>query len=57
MTIFSHATGAVVRYEEGVLYISDLNPEAHTRWRMSRYEMFKFGLRSIMASLARSAAK
>jgi hypothetical protein len=51
MTIFWHQTGPLVRYENGVLYIENLNPEMKTKWRMSRSEMLRFGWRSIIAAL------
>jgi hypothetical protein len=51
-TIFSDATGPLVQYGGGTLYIADLNPEIETRWRMSRWEMVKFGFAALFAALA-----
>lgn len=53
MTIFHDPTGPLVEYDNGYLRISDLNPESHTKWRMSRAEMVRFGWRCIVASLRR----
>ena len=39
MIIFWHATGPRIRYVGEVLYIDDLNPENHIKWRMGRWEM------------------
>jgi len=50
MNIFWHPTGPLVEFKDGFLHISDLNPEIKTKWRMSRWEMFVFGLRSIVAA-------
>jgi hypothetical protein len=36
MTIFLHPAGPLMKYEHGVLFIEDLNPEMKTKWRMSR---------------------
>lgn len=52
-TIFWHPTGPLVRYNKGVLEISDLNPEISTKWRMSRWEMLVCGVRFIFASVFR----
>jgi hypothetical protein len=53
MTLFWSHTGPLVRYEGGVLHIHDLNPEVKTQWRMSRFTMFKFGLRALWAACRR----
>lgn len=50
MTIFWHPTGALLRYQRGFLRIEDLNPQWETRWRLSRWEMVKVGLRFILAA-------
>jgi len=55
MTLFWHPTGPKLAYEAGILYVSDLNPQVETRWRMSRSEMFWLGWRCIFAALRRSA--
>jgi hypothetical protein len=52
--LFFDPSGPYVVYEHasgGVLKISDLNPEINTRWSMTRWELFRFGLRCILASL------
>lgn len=49
--IFSHSTGPLVRYEDGLLKIDDLNPEVKTKWRMSRWEMVKFAARSLWSAI------
>lgn len=55
MTIFWHPTGPVVKYEDGMLGIWNLNPEVKTGWRMSRWEMIQFGWRCVVAGCRRSA--
>lgn len=50
-TLFWHPSGPLLTYRHGFLDISDLNPEIETRWRMSRWEMFKLGLRCLIASV------
>ncbi len=49
--LYWHPTGPLVNFVAGMFRVSDLNPEKHIQWRMSRLEMFKFGLRCIVASL------
>lgn len=51
MIIFTDETGPLVRYDGSLLTISDLNPEIETRWRMSRFEMVRFGIRALLAAL------
>ncbi len=51
MTIFWHWTGPLLRYESGVLTIEDLNPEIKTRWRLTRWELIKIGVRCVLAAL------
>lgn len=50
-TLYFDNTGPLVRYDGEMLFISDLNPEIETRWRMGRTEMFLFGVRAIVAAL------
>lgn len=52
MTLFWHPTGPLMRYQAKTLFIDDLNPEQHTKWRMSRFEMLRLGWRCIVAALA-----
>lgn len=51
MTLFWHPTGPKVSYREGILHVSDLNPQVETRWRMSRWEMVKLGFACLNAAL------
>jgi hypothetical protein len=51
MTIFWHPTGPLIRYENGLLRIEDLNPEIKTRWRMTRRERFMTGLRFLLSAV------
>lgn len=51
MTLFWHPTGPKVSYRDGMLHVSDLNPQVETRWIMSRLEMFIFGWRCILSVL------
>ncbi len=47
-TLYMHRTGPLVQFgENGVLYISGLNPEVSTKWRMTRGDLLRFGLRII----------
>jgi hypothetical protein len=56
MKLFFDPTGPLLRYKHGTLYIDDLNPEITIQWRMSRFEMFKVGLRCMVAALRRERA-
>lgn len=56
-TIYWHETGPLVRYMGGFLLIHTLNPEMKTKWRMSRWEMVKFGLRCIWVALRAPSPK
>ena len=49
-TIYWHATGPLLDYDGQTLLIEDLNPHHVMVWRMSRWEMFKIGLRWLWAS-------
>jgi len=51
--IFWCPTGPLMKYVNGSLHISDLNPAMVRHWRMSRMEMLRLGLRSIAAALRR----
>lgn len=50
-TLFFKHTGPMLRYGGGVLYIDDLNPEIATKWRMSRMEMLRVGLKFMAAAI------
>lgn len=52
-TLYWNETGPLMNYCAGMLLISDLNPEKHIQWRMSRWEMLRLGLRCIRAALGR----
>ena len=51
MTLFWHKTGPLIRYEHGVLRVESLNPQSAVRFRMSRFEMIRLGLKCLLASL------
>lgn len=51
MTLFSHPTGPLVYYTGTTFGVEDLNPEGRMRWRMSRMEMLRFGLRCLIAAV------
>jgi hypothetical protein len=50
MTLFWDKTGPLVAYSAGVLRIEDLNPEQKMKWSMSRWELFKLGLKCIQSA-------
>jgi hypothetical protein len=50
MILFCDPTGPKLTYSEGVLRVSDPNPEVELGWRMSRWDMFKLGWRCIKAA-------
>ena len=49
--LFYCAEGPMIDYHNGVLRISDLNPEAEIKFRISRAEILKIGLRAIIAAM------
>ena len=51
MVLFMDHSGPLLAYRHGFLDVQDLNPELETRWRMSRWEMFKLGWRCLIASI------
>lgn len=51
MMLHWHHTGPFVKYDNGFLHVEDLNPELRTKWRMSRSDMLRFGLRCLVAAL------
>lgn len=53
MRLFFHPTGPMMHYRDGMLKVSDLNPEVSTQWYMSRLEMLRLGWRCIVAGLRR----
>jgi hypothetical protein len=50
-TLFWDHAGPLITYTAGLLQISNLNPEIHTKWRMGRGEMFMVGLRFIKTAV------
>lgn len=50
MTLFWHPTGPLMKYQDGVLHVENLNPEVKTRWTMSRWEMVRLGWQCIIAA-------
>lgn len=52
MKLFYCPAGPLVTYREGTLKVSDLNPEVATQWRMSRWEMLRFGLRCLRCAFS-----
>lgn len=51
MNIYREATGPLLDYNGDRLLIADLNPQIETRWRLSRWQMFKIGWRCIIAAV------
>jgi hypothetical protein len=53
-TLFWHPAGPQLDYStDGVLHVSDLNPEINLTWSMSRWELFRIGLRCLKTAFAR----
>lgn len=52
-TIFINNTGPLIQYNDGVLRIDDLNPSYTMIWKVSRWELFKIGCKSVWASIKR----
>jgi hypothetical protein len=50
MTLFWHSSGPLLRYEDGLLHVEDLNPHVETKWRMSRSEMLALAWRCLLAA-------
>jgi len=50
MTLFWDKTGPLMNFSKGILRVEDLNPQVSTKWRMTRFEMLKTGLRFIIAA-------
>jgi hypothetical protein len=51
MTLFWHNTGPLIRYQDGILHVEDLNPEAKIRFRMSRTELLRLSLKAFLAAI------
>ena len=49
MILFFDASGPLLKFSDRTLYIEDLNLEMKTKWRMSRWEIIKLGLRCLWA--------
>ena len=52
MTLYWAHWGPLLQYRNGFLEIEDLNPDLKTRWRMSRWEMLRTGLRFMIAAIS-----
>lgn len=52
-TLYFDNTGPMVSYwaRDRVLHICDLNPETELRWHMTRWELFRFGLRCLFRAM------
>ena len=51
MTLLFMHEGPMLKYRNGFLDIDDLNPEQHMRWRLSRIEMLRLGVKCLWAAL------
>lgn len=51
MTLFWMPEGPMMKYEHATLKIFDLNPKAEIRWRFTRWEIFRLGLKCLWASV------
>lgn len=51
MTLFWDPTGPMMKYYDGTLEVSDLNPEMQRTWVMSRLEVACLGWRCLLAAL------
>ena len=51
-TLYWRPEGQKITYQDGMLMISDLNPEAHMHWMVTRGELFWLAIRFFFASLA-----
>jgi hypothetical protein len=54
MQLYLDHTGPLITYEDGLLRMADLNPQAEVKWRMSRWEMFRLGFACIRAAARRA---
>jgi len=43
----------MIKFEEQVLHVQNLNPEVETHWRMTNWELFVMGLKCIDAAIRR----
>jgi hypothetical protein len=50
-TIFFVPEGPMIRVGGGVIEISDLNPEVHLSWSLSRFEILKLAFGFMRAAL------
>ncbi len=50
-TILWLPTGPMLRYADGVIEISDLNPELKTEWALGRWRTFTVACRLAIAAL------
>jgi len=49
--LFWKPEGPQLEYRDGTFFIADLNPEIEIKWRLTPVELFKIGLKCILASI------
>lgn len=54
-TILFCNEGPMIKVGGGVVEISDLNPEAHLTWRLSRMELIRLGFGFLRAAFLRQS--
>jgi hypothetical protein len=55
MKLYFCESGPLITFADGVLRVEDLNPQVETKWRMTRWEMIKTGMRFLRAGLRSEA--
>lgn len=50
-TLFFDRAGPLLKWGSGMFRIQDLNPEMDVNWSMTRWELFRLGLRCLWASV------
>ena len=48
-TLYVHPNGPHMEWTDGLLKISNLNPEVKTQWTMTRAQMFRLAWRVVLA--------
>jgi len=56
-TIFWAPEGPLIKYDDGILYIEDLNPEIKLKWVVSSDELRRMGIAMLRTSLLGTSAK
>lgn len=51
MLIHFDQAGPMMKYENGLLKIEDLNPEMKTQWRMGRLDLAAVAVKFILAAI------